>query len=160
MSDINYSVGGLFLATKRFSMSEISVGKEVLSYCTKCKLVLAHIIVSMKNHSNIGKVLCSTCKSTHAYKDPSAVKTKGAKKAAANSGGHKSSENSIADLWLSAVNNTTSKSKNYTIKDKFLLGDIIDHPSFGPGVVDKIIDNDKIQVIFRHDIKTLVHGKK
>ena len=37
-------------------------------------------------------------------------------------------------------------------------GDVIDHVKFGPGIVEKVVD-DKIEVIFRHEIKTLVHNK-
>ena len=55
-------------------MSQLGVGKEVLSYCNKCKLTLAHIIVTMKSENTIGKVQCKTCGGSHAYKDPSAVK--------------------------------------------------------------------------------------
>ncbi|EQC43599.1 hypothetical protein M899_3002 [Bacteriovorax sp. BSW11_IV] len=142
-------------------MTELSVGKEVLSYCNKCKLTLAHMIVAMKDVNTIYKVQCKTCKSTHAYKDPSAVKVKKvtAKVKKASPGSSKRSAASVSDLWMDAVNNATTKSKAYSIKIKFELGDIIDHPKFGPGVVDKCIDGDKIEVIFRHDIKTLMHNK-
>lgn len=143
-------------------MTELSVGKEVLSYCNKCKLTLAHMIVAMKDANTIHKVQCKTCKSSHAYKDPSAVKakksvTKKTKKSIL--GGARRSSTSISDLWMEAVNSSSVKSKAYSIKAKFDQGDIIDHPKFGPGVVDKLIDADKIEVIFRHDIKTLMHNK-
>lgn len=137
-------------------MSKLGVGKEVLSYCNKCKLTLAHLIMSMKSETTIGKVQCKTCQGTHAYKDPSAVKaskTKRGKKANA------STTDSISDIWMDRVASSSSKSQKYNIKTKFELGDIIDHPKFGPGVIDKLIDADKIQVIFRHDIKTLIHNK-
>lgn len=137
-------------------MSKLGVGKEVLSYCNKCKLTLAHLIVTMKSDTTIGKVQCKTCQGTHAYKDPSAVKaskTKRGKKAKA------STKESISDIWMERVASSSSKSQKYNIKTKFDLGDIIDHPKFGPGVIDKLIDADKIQVIFRHDIKTLIHNK-
>lgn len=137
-------------------MSKLGVGKEVLSYCNKCKLTLAHLIVTMKSDTTIGKVQCKTCQGTHAYKDPSAVKaskTKRGKKAKS------STKESISDIWMERVASSSSKSQKYNIKTKFDLGDIIDHPKFGPGVIDKLIDADKIQVIFRHDIKTLIHNK-
>ena len=51
-------------------MSKFTVGKEVLSYSGKCKLNLAHTIVSMKDLNTIAKVECRTCKATHAFKDP------------------------------------------------------------------------------------------
>jgi len=134
----------------------IGVGKEVLSYCSKCKLTLAHTITNMKDAKTIGKVECKTCKTTHAYKDPSKVKAKGTSKLTQQKN---KTADSVSDIWMAAINNSKAKSKKYTIKQKFDLKDIIDHPTFGPGVVDRLIDNNKIQVIFRHDIKTLVHNK-
>ncbi|MCK5073736.1 MAG: hypothetical protein KAQ98_09950 [Bacteriovoracaceae bacterium] len=136
-------------------MTGIGVGKEVLSYCTKCKLTLSHIIVSMKNDSTIGKVKCNTCEAVHAYKDPSKVKAKSKKAKSRKS----SPGDSVADIWMQAINKSTAKSQDYSMKRKFLKGDIINHSKFGPGVVDKLIDNDKVQVIFRHNIRTLMHNK-
>ncbi len=134
-------------------MSEIGVGKEVLSHCNKCKLPLAHLIVNMKTATTIGKVTCKTCDATHVYKDPSKVR---AKKKVTGTRKRKATD-SIADLWLEAVGRSDAKSKNYSPKEVFGKGDIIDHSSFGPGVVEKCFDGNKIEVIFRHEIKILMH---
>jgi hypothetical protein len=139
-------------------MNELSVGKEVLSYCSKDKHTLAHIILSMKDDVTIGKVQCKTCKTAQAYKDPSKVKGKRTVKKNAL-GVKKTEKKSNSDLWLEAVNSSSSKSQTYSVRSKYDLGDIVDHPKFGPGVIEKLIDADKIQVIFRHDVKTLVHNK-
>lgn len=146
-------------------MSELGVGKEVLSFCNPCKATLAHMILSMKTVNEIGKVQCKTCKAIHTYKDPSKISakkntTKGASaKAAKISIGPKRKSASISDMWLEAVNNSTKKSQAYSIKSQYHVGDILDHPKFGPGVIDRLIDSDKIEVIFRHEIKTLIHNK-
>ena len=141
-------------------MSDLSAGKEVLSYCSKCKLTLAHTIVVMKDAVHIGKVTCKTCDGTHAYKDPSTVKAKRKSSSVKKRTTAAKAKMSVADLWLEAVNNSTAKSQGYSIKSKFIKGDIIDHPKFGPGVIERLIDSDKIEVIFRHDIKTLIHNKQ
>ena len=141
-------------------MSQLSAGKEVLSFCNKCKLTLAHTIVTMKDTNTIGRVECKTCKGTHAYKDPSTVgasKTKTGK--ASKKTGRKSTKESISDLWLTAVNSSKAKSQAYSPRTTFEVDDIIDHSKFGPGVVQRRIDSDKIEVIFRHEIKILVHNK-
>ena len=52
-------------------MSQLTVGKDVLSFCTKCKLNLGHTIVAMKDAKHIAKVKCNTCATIQAYKDPS-----------------------------------------------------------------------------------------
>lgn len=135
-------------------MADFSVGKEVLSFCGKCKLSLAHIITVMKTTDKIAKVQCKTCNAVHAYKDPTkALTTK--RKA---TGKTRAKKVSISDLWMEKMGQTKKKSQEYSMKGNFELGDILDHKKFGPGIVDQVVD-DKIEVIFRHEIKTLVHNK-
>lgn len=136
--------------------SQITTGKDVLSYCTKCKLNLSHTIVAMKDEKTFAKVQCNTCKSTHAYKDPSS--SNAGKTRARTTKKAPSKVVSIADLWMERLNKTTSKSQPYTITSKFREGDLIDHTKFGPGIVQSVKDN-TIEVVFRHDIKTLIHNK-
>ena len=143
-------------------MSQLTVGKDVLSYCTKCKLTLSHIIVSMKDARTISKVKCNTCGSMHAYKDPSTAitKTKAVSKKTATKTAIQAKTQPISEIWMEALNKSSKKSQPYTPQTKFTVGDIIDHVKFGPGIVQSIVDNTKIEVVFRHEIKTLVHGLK
>jgi hypothetical protein len=137
------------------------VGKDVLSYCSRCKLTLSHLIVSMADTVSIAKVKCNTCQSIHKYKDPSGATTKTAKKKTLSSlSSPKKTSTVIQNVWEDAVNNSHKKAKPYSPKEKFASGDVISHPTFGPGVVDSIVDNDKIKVIFKADQKTLLHNKK
>ncbi|MCO4755165.1 MAG: hypothetical protein KC478_11840 [Bacteriovoracaceae bacterium] len=137
-------------------MSKYAAGKEVLSYCGKCKLTLTHIIVSMKDVNTIGKVECRTCKGTHAYKDPSS-KTKKVRKKSSIPGG-RSKSMSVNDLWTQELSKAKGKPKAYSIRESFEVGDLVDHKSFGPGIVQDHVDG-KIEVLFQHEIKTLVHNK-
>ena len=135
-------------------MSGFSAGKEVLSYCGKCKLSLSHIIVSMKDERTFGKVQCNTCSATHAYKDP-ATKTKKVKSKKATTGRKKSI--SVTELWTEELSKSAGKAKDYSIREIFIVGELLDHKKFGPGIVQTIIDG-KIEVLFQHEIKTLVHN--
>lgn len=141
-------------------MTALSVGKEVLSQCNKCKLTLAHIIVTMKAN-NPDKVMCKTCKGTHSYKDPSAAKAKTSvnkitKKA--KSGSRKVTE-SVGELWTKAMSKSTNEPQSYSMKASFQTGDVITHPTFGNGIVEKLIDNNKIEILFQDDYRTLMHKK-
>ena len=140
-------------------METFSAGKEVLSYCGKCKLPLGHTIVSMKDAGTIGKVECNTCHAVHMYKDPS-TKTKKVKGSGTTSKRKNASRKtvSVGQLWMEEMGKFSGKAKGYTIREVFEVGDIIDHKKFGPGVVQNKID-DKIEVLFQHEIKLLVHGK-
>ena len=48
--------------------------------------------------------------------------------------------------------------KTYGAKSKFVLGDKLKHPSFGDGIVGKLIHPNKIEVIFQQEVKVLIHG--
>ncbi len=136
-------------------MTSFSAGKEVLSYCGKCKLPLGHTIVSMKDATTIGKVECNTCHAIHMYKDP-ATKAKKVR----NTSTRRSAKKTVSagQLWMEQMGSASGKAKTYSIREVFIVGDIIDHKKFGPGIVQNLID-DKIEVLFQHEMKLLVHGK-
>jgi hypothetical protein len=92
----------------------------------------------------------------HAYKDPSMAKPN--KTRTKKTTDTPSKVVSVSDLWMEKISNSKKKSMPYAIDSKFVEGDIIDHLKFGPGIVEKVVD-DKIEVIFRHEIKVLVHNK-
>jgi hypothetical protein len=135
----------------------VTVGGDILSFCNKCKLALAHIVMSMKDQNTPHKVQCRTCQAQHAYKDPSAQKVKkvtGPKK-------EKKDKNHgipVSELWQKELDKTVAKSKAYSIKVTFNKGDVIDHVQFGLGIVQKSAP-DRIDVLFKTDIKTLVHNR-
>ena len=134
----------------------LGAGEEVLSYCNKCKLTLAHTILAMKDAKTIQKVKCKTCGSTHAFKDPS---TAGKKKSTGPRTRKTTKSVNVSELWMEQMAKTQAKSREFSIRTKFELGDVIDHKKFGPGIVQTVLDGNKIEVLFRHEIKTLVHNK-
>ena len=135
-------------------MSSYQVGTEIISHCSKCKLALAHTIATLKNEKTVHKVVCNTCKHTHVYKDPKKVKKKRATRRSAKA------EQTHEEVYKTALNEANSKAQEYSIKGKFYKGDLINHPTFGDGVIDKTLDDNKIQVIFQDEVRTLVHNLK
>ena len=136
-----------------------NVGNETLAYCTSCKMDLNHVIVAMKGDL-IAKVQCFTCKKEHLYKAPKGL-TAPAKpkksKSAAESDADKATP--VEAEWQKLM--TTHRDapfKAYNTKGLFGLGDKIQHPTFGEGIVGKLIYPNKIEIIFRTDVKVLIHG--
>ena len=132
---------------------EIGVGKETLSYCSKCKLTLSHIIAAMKDLDTIAKVFCKTCKATHAYKDPN----KASKKKVV-SHRRKTEMRSNSKDWEEAMKQASSDFQTYSPKAKFVKGDLIEHPKFGQGIIEKLLDKNKIEVLFKNNRKVLIHN--
>ena len=135
-----------------------SVAKETLAYCTSCKMDLNHIIVAMKG-DRIAKVQCLTCKKEHVYRVPKGAsepqpKTPRAKKQVAEEVDH-----SIEAEWEKLMSSHRELPvKAYSMKGQFTLGDKLNHPTFGDGIVGRLIYPNKLEVIFRHDVKVLIHG--
>ncbi len=137
------------------------VANEVLAYCTSCKMDLQHVVVAMKG-DRIAKVQCKTCKKEHAFKAPKGA-TEPTKKSA-KKGGKKADEGAsgaspIEAEWEKLM--TTHKAapmKSYSMKGRFQLGDKLNHPNFGEGIVGKLIYPNKIEVIFKNDLKVLIHS--
>jgi hypothetical protein len=147
--------------------SEIVVGKEIVSYCTKCKMDLGHTIVAMKG-ANPARVMCRTCKSEHNFKAKKGVKEPGTVAAAKGTPraprvpkepkGDKAVPVEVE--WMKQINGSTKPLKDYAANVSFSTGDKITHPSFGEGIIQKLIFPNKVEVLFRTDMKVLIHSGK
>ena len=132
-------------------IEEIGLGKDILSYCGKCKMPMGHIIVSMSKDGKVEKCECQTCKAVHKYKDPDGKKPKkvSTKKTAVSN----------EQKWKDAQSKIGNPAKPYKMTSGYTIDDVIDHPSFGKGVVLELIENNKIKVIFESSEKILVCNK-
>ncbi|OFZ80166.1 MAG: hypothetical protein A2583_15715 [Bdellovibrionales bacterium RIFOXYD1_FULL_53_11] len=117
---------------------------------------LSHIVVAMKG-DKIVKAQCKTCNKEHAYKAPKGAKEPAKKKSKASKAEQTSS--SIEAEWEKLMtSHKDAPVKGYTMKGKFLLGDKLKHPSFGEGIVSRLIYPNKIEVVFREDVKIMIYG--
>lgn len=142
-------------------MSKLAAGKEVLSFCNKCKLTLGHTIMAMKDVDTIGKVMCNTCKSIHAFKDPNAPEKSTTKKVVAKKTRKprvSKTDQSIMQ-WEKSVAFVETNRIPYSPKRSFVKGDLISHVKFGDGIVEANLEADKIEVLFKTGIKILIHNK-
>ncbi|HEX3343553.1 MAG TPA: hypothetical protein VHS09_03225 [Polyangiaceae bacterium] len=146
----------------------LKVAGEVDSYCTKCRLVLNHRIVSMK----LGKayqVECLTCRATHLWRAAAPGEKAGP------SGGTDRAPRSTSTAaarstrvtpamrheqsWEKAIaGRGVHEFKSYNTGASFQEGDLLRHKKFGDGVVVRVIDVHKVEVLFRDEAKTLAQG--
>ena len=135
------------------------VGTETLSYCTSCKMDLGHVVVALKG-DRIAKVQCKTCKKEHGFRAPKGITEP--RKKAAKKGKKKDDGNTTVHVeveWERLMSqNKELPMKPYGAKKAFILGDKIRHDSFGDGIVNRLIYPNKIEVIFRLDMKVLIHA--
>lgn len=138
-----------------------AVGKDVLSFCNKCNLTLSHTIMCMMDNQKIAKVKCKTCQAEHKFKDPNTGKKASSttKKASSKKSSSHEEMSQGQNFWEQAIKNSSATPKAYSIRSNFNVGDLIDHSTFGIGVVESKLEGDKIQVVFKIQSKTLIHNK-
>jgi len=133
-------------------MKKIAAGSDVEAYCTKCKMVLAHTVVSMQG-AKPRRVKCNTCKGEHNYR---AAKPQ-AKTAVKKSVKTKSPTKRTRQNWTEVMQEASGRPhKPYSMSGSFGEGDWIEHSTFGLGCVQSFTPPNKITVRFADTTKMLV----
>lgn len=138
-------------------MANHRVGGDVDAYCTKCRMMLGHTIIAMVGEK-IARVRCNTCQGQHTFR-PNPPGTKTARTSAASPRAARPAREKVTTLPFEALfaDRDTSTARTYSPKERFADEEILDHPTFGLGLV-KAARHDKIDVIFKMGEKTLVHS--
>ncbi len=152
----------------------LKAGGEVDSWCTKCKLVLNHRIIAMVGGTPV-RVECSTCGSHHNFrarapgdKAPATATGSRSSGATASSSGPRSTrgptkaQQAIMDrerTWEKAIaGKGVHDFRAYRVTELFAEGDLVRHSKFGDGVVTRIIDPRKVEILFKDEPRTLAQG--
>lgn len=152
----------------------LKTGGDVDSWCTKCRLMLTHRIVAMVGPKPV-RVECETCHSQHNYRErppgepppkaagsPRIISTSssGPRAPRATSATRLEQERREREQsWERAVGGKlVSDFVKYNVQRTFHVGDLVKHSKFGDGVVTRIIDVHKIEILFRDEPRTLAQG--
>jgi hypothetical protein len=146
----------------------LRVAGEVDSWCTRCRLILNHRIVSMKN-GKAHQVECLTCRAQHLWRahppgeKPSAgAATERARATTASPGAGRALRGAALrqeQQWEKAIaGRGVHEFKAYNVGATFLEGDLVRHKKFGDGVVTRIIDAHKVEILFRDEARTLAQA--
>ncbi len=159
----------------------LKTGGEIDSFCTKCQILLNHRIIAMVGNLPV-RVECSTCSSPHNYrprapgekaeKAPKAAATArvGAAKSRTSTGrpvggvraaAVRAEEERLgrARFWEKSVSGKTpAEFRAYRVTETFTEGDLVHHNKFGDGIVTRILDARKVEVLFQEEPKTLAQG--
>ena len=130
------------------------VGKRIDSWCARCKLMLAHTIEAIVN-DKITRTHCNTCGAQHAYRrNPPGTGAKG-RGASFGSGGPTKATSAPVDYQALLRGKDVNNARAYKISERFQPKEIINHPTFGVGLVVAVRDANKIDVGFSDGVKTL-----
>ncbi|MBS1120596.1 MAG: hypothetical protein H6Q90_2824 [Deltaproteobacteria bacterium] len=142
-----------------------AVGADIEALCAKCGDVW-HVVVA-KVGERIVKVHCKQCRQDHRYKSPhgapAAAKLPSAirpPKAPKEPKAPKAPRAPVERFEKPAVAADLSKpSRPYRASERYDVGDRVDHPSFGQGVIE-IAEPGKITVFFATGRRVLVQSKE
>jgi len=142
---------------------KLSAGDTVESRCTRCRSVLNHTIVAMVAEQVV-RVQCNTCGGIHNYHQPQSEAAKSAPRAT------HSRKPDVAPLKttgkdpraadreeLKSLLATLPRERTFAYEQTgaFRVNDLLEHPAFGLGVVRRIVDAGKMEVLFEAGRKLL-----
>ena len=139
-------------------MKPHKAGGEVDAHCTKCKLELAHVIVAMVG-PRIVRVQCKTCGSLHAFRGgPPTPRERRTSETASRHAATRPPP-TPSDYERNLNGRDLSRARTYRPAIRFEPQDVVSHPTFGLGVVTRVLPDNKIEVSFPAGGKILVHAR-
>jgi hypothetical protein len=149
----------------------LRVAGEVDSWCTKCRLILNHRIVSMKE-GRAYQVECLTCRAQHLWRAhppgerpasssgrDGTSRPSGALSAGASRTARVTPAARHEQAWEKAIaGRGMHEFRTYDVTQSFQEGDLVRHKKFGDGLVTRVIDAHKVEVLFRDEARTLAQA--
>ena len=160
--------------TTTITTKKPKTGGEIDSFCTKCKLDLTHRIIAMVGDA-VKKVECKTCGSHHLYRRPKteqpppgvrATKPRSEKASSGRAGGERLTaaqklEREHTQSWERAIAGQPSSAVTaYRVTLSFGQGELVRHSKFGDGVVARVIDRQKIEILFQDGPRTMAQAQE
>jgi hypothetical protein len=139
-----------------------AVGADIEALCSKCGDVW-HVVVA-KVGAQIVKVHCKQCGADHRYKSPHGASKEqrmpsmyAEKPARAPSAAPKAPVERFEKPAVAA--DLTKPVRTYRATERFAVGERVDHPSFGQGVVE-VSEPGKVTLFFASGRRVLVQSKE
>ena len=136
-------------------MGEKLSGKDefVIGRCVVCKDVTRHNVVTMKEEKP-ARVQCRSCQDEHNFRAPPPTKEQREKNSAEKLRLKKIAED--CELWVELrPKMVEAKAKDYAMDGLFKKKDVINHPIFGLGQVQKRTGPHKVEVLFEDGSKVM-----
>lgn len=144
-----------------------SVGEEIDSICSRCKEETIHRVVAMVE-SKVHLVICTRCGGQHRYRPslssmrkktplPSERQARVLKKIAAAQAPEP--QEPRKDWQKLTELSAEAQPLPYDQSESYRENQAVTHPSFGLGFVRRVINDAKIEVIFKHQVKILVMNR-
>lgn len=103
------------------------------------------------------RVRCDTCKSERNFKAPKTLLEPRERPTRILRAPQRTGAHNRTDFYQQKLRDSAMKTpRKYDAREIFEIGDVVDHPKFGRGVVTKLIFPDRMDVVFQDEAKTLL----
>jgi hypothetical protein len=147
-----------------------AVAGEIDAWCTKCRMDLNHRIVAMVGEK-VKKVFCLTCKTEHVFHKPKnapvgdkrivakATSARGGRTTAAEreAAAQKAERVRVASWERAIAGQPANAFRSFRITESFSEGELVRHTKFGDGVVTRVVDRQKVEILFQDGPRTMAH---
>ncbi len=134
---------------------QFTVGGDIESMCTKCREVRNHTIVAMVENK-VARVECNTCGGVHNYRPPKNAATPRTRKASDAPKRKSSRASADQEQWEKAVaGKGPGEVRSYDMGAGYKADELVEHPTFGLGIVTATFKPNKMEVLFQDGRKTM-----
>lgn len=123
---------------------------KVVVKCTKCKKMVDHEVISRSDEGIIQNMKCLACGSEHKFRQ---TRVKTPRKIV------KKKIDPARDFGLLTETFKGKKPQSYSMSGLFKVGDVIDHNTFGMGIVISAM-NKQMEVVFSDHPRILVFNRE
>lgn len=141
------------------------VGKSFYSLCKKCDTDRYHTVLALPTETS-AKLKCEVCGASSTWKAPKARAAKttstaprgAAAKAKANAEAARSAAHNAEYETLSS-SLADAPETSYNMKATFTKDTKLKHSKFGVGFI-RLVQPEKIEVVFQDEVRSLVHNRR
>lgn len=126
----------------------LTPGDTIEARCTKCRKNNQHTIVIM-GEEGPSKVQCSVCSREHKYRPPTVPRKAAARRTVDPRVAERKEWEELRPSMDAAA------AKEYSMTGDFKVHSLINHPVFGLGLVQRVVGDRKIEVLFEDGKKTM-----
>ena len=130
----------------------MSVGADIEAECGRCGTTW-HVVIAMVD-GRIAQVECGECHKRHRLRSVGA-----APRPHRRTGARAAPPKRLVAAHPLVVANPDRPPRPYDASDRYEPGDRVEHPAFGPGVVERVVGANKVQIFFTGGSRVLVHRR-
>jgi len=133
---------------------EVGVGADIEAECGRCGTTW-HVVIAMVD-GRIAQVECGECHKRHRLRSAEAARPRPHRRTGASPAAPP--KRMVAARPL-VVADPARPPRPYDASASYTPGDRVEHPAFGPGVVERVVGANKVQVFFAGGSRVLVHRR-